>query len=210
MRSIFVVLGMFVVGTGVGCADVLGIEPWEDKQLKGSSSGGGDPGQGGGSAEDSTAENSASSGMIDPCHDGVQNGAETGVDCGGGACEPCAYAYGCSVDADCGSGYCPASRGYCIINDGRAVCGIEVMENPTCGDCVKNGAETDVDCGGECFPCRVGKTCTNDAECWSGSCSSGICAAGPTNTRCFSNADCASGKCAVATVPECKFDNCCE
>ena len=203
MRSIFVAIGMFVVGTVVGCADVLGIEQWEDKQLKGNPSGGTTTG------DDMTVYGSSSSGMVDSCHDGVQNGAEMGVDCGGDACVPCANTRGCSSDADCDSNYCPSSRGYCIAADGRTACGVEEEENPTCGDCVKNGMETDVDCGGECFPCRTGKTCTNDGECWSGLCSNGVCLAGSTNTRCFSNSDCSTA-CAVATAGECKFDNCCE
>jgi hypothetical protein len=35
----------------------------------------------------------------------------------------------------------------------------------TCNDGVRNGAETDVDCGGNCWPCDVGKSCVVDADC---------------------------------------------
>lgn len=206
MRSILIVVGMFVVGTGVGCADLLGIQPWEDKPIGGSSSGGGE-----GGTSDHTSSTSTNSGGIDPCRDGVQNGAETGVDCGGGTCEPCRDSYGCKNDSDCLSGYCPESRGYCITDDGRSMCGVVDPDNPSCGDCVKNAVETDIDCGGDCSPCRAGKVCTNDTECWSNSCLDGACALGAPKTRCFTNTDCSSGMCVGALLmSDCAFDSCCE
>ena len=42
------------------------------------------------------------------CNDGVRNGNETGVDCGGGACVPCASNLPCKVNRDCGSSLCDA------------------------------------------------------------------------------------------------------
>jgi hypothetical protein len=42
---------------------------------------------------------------------------------------------------------------------------------------VKNGAETDVDCGGGCVPCAEGKLCLANADCLSASCVAGVCAA---------------------------------
>ena len=48
----------------------------------------------------------------------------------------------------------------------------------TCGDNVKNGDETDVDCGGGlCTTCNSGKACRLATDCRSKICSSGICAA---------------------------------
>jgi hypothetical protein len=44
------------------------------------------------------------------CTDGLHNGAETGVDCGGGACPTCALGGACAVSADCQSGNCVASK----------------------------------------------------------------------------------------------------
>lgn len=35
----------------------------------------------------------------------------------------------------------------------------------SCTDAVKNGTETDVDCGGTCAPCAVGKACLVDQDC---------------------------------------------
>jgi hypothetical protein len=35
------------------------------------------------------------------CSDGMQDGSETGVDCGGPLCPPCQAGQGCNVDTDC-------------------------------------------------------------------------------------------------------------
>jgi parallel beta-helix repeat protein len=46
------------------------------------------------------------------CVDGIQNGNETGIDCGGGTCPPCPNGQGCNSASDCLSGNC--SGGLCI------------------------------------------------------------------------------------------------
>jgi hypothetical protein len=93
------------------------------------------------------------------CADGVQNGAESDVDCGGGACTRCAKGKGCTYDADCASGLCHLSD---------HVCG-----GPTCDDKRKDGDETDVDCGASCPPCAISAECRVDADCVSKACYSG-------------------------------------
>ncbi|MDF1696117.1 MAG: zinc-dependent metalloprotease [Saprospiraceae bacterium] len=76
------------------------------------------------------------------CTDGVQNGNETGVDCGGPDCPACptcndGVQNGNETDVDCGGPDCPAC--------------------PTCNDGIQNGNETGVDCGGpDCAPCGGG------------------------------------------------------
>jgi hypothetical protein len=40
-------------------------------------------------------------GAIPTCEDGLRNGEETGVDCGGDQCGPCAPGEGCAVASDC-------------------------------------------------------------------------------------------------------------
>lgn len=53
-----------------------------------------------------------------------------------------------------------------------------------CTDRVKDGAETDIDCGGgSCPKCDVNKTCASDGDCKTGSCSRLFCAlvSGPPN-----------------------------
>jgi len=102
------------------------------------------------------------------CTDKVQNGVETGVDCGGAnSCPRCAAGVGCSASTDCSSPlYCPAATPVCTA--------------PTCSDLVKNGSETDVDCGGSCAPlqtCANGKMCIANADCASSNCASMLCSA---------------------------------
>ncbi len=49
---------------------------------------------------------------------------------------------------------------------------------PTCNDGIKNGNETDVDCGGSCLPqkqCADTMSCVNFSDCMSGVCDKNIC-----------------------------------
>jgi hypothetical protein len=76
-----------------------------------------------------------------PTHtDGVKNGDETGVDCGypGGPLHTCKDGEGCT------------SSSYCV----SAVCYLGVCQAAACTDATQNGAETGIDCGGECSPCQ--------------------------------------------------------
>jgi hypothetical protein len=45
----------------------------------------------------------------------------------------------------------------------------------TCQDEIKNGDETDVDCGGSCDPCNLGQACLVSADCTEGTCEEGVC-----------------------------------
>ncbi|MFO7567894.1 MAG: hypothetical protein R6X02_34960 [Enhygromyxa sp.] len=109
--------------------------------------------------------------IVPSCTDGVKNGDETDVDCGGG-CDPCGDHQGCSIAADCQSGVCAGS--FCAA--------------PGCGDAVQNGDETDLDCGGQCNGCAEGKSCNVDGDCLSQYCAAGQCAA----ADCLVDADCSS------------------
>ncbi|MBK9259961.1 MAG: hypothetical protein IPM54_09015 [Polyangiaceae bacterium] len=80
------------------------------------------------------------------CSDKIQNGSETGVDCGG-TCAACGDGAGCTDGTHCMSGVC---------NDGTC-------QAPTCSDGVQNGSETSVDCGGSC---AVAESCNGkDDDC---------------------------------------------
>jgi hypothetical protein len=46
---------------------------------------------------------------------------------------------------------------------------------PSCFDGVKNGPESDVDCGGDCPPCDYGDVCVRARDCVSGLCAEGEC-----------------------------------
>ena len=60
-----------------------------------------------------------------------------------------------------------------VIPAGADIAGMQ----PTCMDTVKNGAETDVDCGGGMCPaCEVGKTCQKPADCKTNLCLNLACA----------------------------------
>ena len=96
---------------------------------------------------------------------------------GSGCATKCADGKNCSSSVDCASGVC--------LND--------VCRKPTRKDGVKNGSETDIDCGSTCDSaicflnvgpfCANGKICTTNDDCESYSCVGGTCAA----TTCSNN-----------------------
>ncbi len=92
------------------------------------------------------------------CENGVRDGDETSLDCGG-SCPACADGDNCSVPDDCASGVC--QRGRCLV--------------PTCMDEVRNGRETGRDCGADCGLCPGGEPCTSNDQCLSGRCRGGAC-----------------------------------
>jgi hypothetical protein len=47
--------------------------------------------------------------------------------------------------------------------------------NPLCTDMIKNGDETDIDCGGPCSKCAIGDRCDTDADCDKSICNGGTC-----------------------------------
>jgi hypothetical protein len=90
--------------------------------------------------------------------------------------------------------------------------------NPLCTDQIRNGEETDIDCGGSCGRCEVGSSCKINADCEDSDCKGGTCTAFPcfNNVRdgnetdvdcggdcrtcsggraCMAGTDCASGAC---------------
>ena len=101
--------------------------------------------------------------------DGVKNGTETDVDCGGSAAPRCDVLKGCASAGDCTTGVCKDV-------------GLGVQcQPPSPTDGVKNGDETDVDCGGTKAPkcvdakaCAVRNDCANDV-CNMGKCQPAIC-----------------------------------
>lgn len=90
----------------------------------------------GGVATSGNCNTSIPEGELPTCTDNVQNGDETGVDCGG-SCAPCPTCYDN------------------IQNQGETGvdCGGPCTACPTCFDNIQNGDETGIDCGGSCSPC---------------------------------------------------------
>ncbi len=145
------------------------------------------------------------------CDDGLENGDETGQDCGG-ACAACGEGAGCLSADDCASGVC--SAGICV--------------HPGCSDGVVNGGESGVDCGGPCPRCEPGQTCRTGEDCDGGVCTDLVCQApscddelrnqDETDTDCGGGCtpcedgqgcvvagDCAGGSCDLGL---CKSDTC--
>ena len=168
----------------------------------------------------------AGAGDTGTCDDGVLNGDEEDVDCGG-RCPACVVPCTCNVPEDCESLVCIDCQ--CVA--------------PACDDGVANGAETDVDCGGaDCSPCPPGMTCLLGSDCTSLVCLGGICLA-PTcedavqnqdetdvdcggsvclpcddGQHCATHADCASGVCLISVCGgppscdgglDCNGESCC-
>ena len=161
---------------------------------------GGSSGTAGGSGAGGESGRGGSSGTPDGCDNGVQDGLETDVDCGGG-CSACEPGSPCVLDVDCDT-RC-TSRKLCELYE--------------CSDDVANGSETDEDCGGpDCdLRCAAGAECRVDSDCESLLCREGGCIAGvcdpkssPCGTSdclcangrdCLRHDDCASGNCASGT-----------
>lgn len=96
------------------------------------------------------------------CADGVKNGDETDVDCGGVCGASCLEGDTCAVAGDCFDHVCDVMTLTCAA--------------ATCSDTVKNGDETDVDCGGDCgATCAAGDLCKVNTDCKGGACSGAFC-----------------------------------
>jgi hypothetical protein len=148
------------------------------------------------------------------CHDGIKDGTETDIDCGGATCPGCVVGKDCNVDSDCASpGGCDVTTHKCDANE--------------CHDGLQDGTESDVDCGGTTCPgCPVGDTCNTTSDCTTGEgcdqttktcdantchdgvkdgtetgvdCGGGTCATCPVGQGCASGADCASDYCYMGT-----------
>lgn len=108
------------------------------------------------------------------CTDGLLNGDETMVDCGG-SCAACPEQCGAHCwDHWLGDGVCDK------------LCNVEGCSNDkgdcdtTCQDGLRNGDEILIDCGGSCGPCPTpcNENCTKD---WRGD---GVCEEGCNNPEC--------------------------
>lgn len=134
------------------------------------------------------------------CFDGLLNGGETDIDCGGSStCERCGLNKKCIDNTDCISRYCEA--GFC--------------KEASCQDNLKNGYETDIDCGGIICPkCQINKSCMFNSDCISNYCNLNQKCDIPTCTDNVTNGnetdvDCGGScpKCAIGK--SCKIDSDC-
>lgn len=111
---------------------------------------------------------------VSPCNDGMQNGEETDVDCGG-RCPPCRVDQRCQVDDDCITVTC--LDGVCV--------------GPLCENGTRDESEADVDCGGECEAlCLLGNQCDSGDDCETGVChESNCCEPSSCGMRCGAAVD---------------------
>ncbi|MDY0002358.1 MAG: calcium-binding EGF-like domain-containing protein [Polyangia bacterium] len=103
------------------------------------------------------------------CSDGIQNGVETDVDCGGGDCAPCAEGAGCLENTDCRSGYC-AEGGTC-----RCLAGYAPDSQGDCADIDECATFTD--------NCSDDATCLNTTGAFTCTCHTGYLGDGVVCTR---------------------------
>ncbi len=109
------------------------------------------------------------------CANGEQDGDETDVDCGGPWCAACPTGSTCAIGVDCLSDHCVEDT---CAPPGPPTChGSPCGEEPaSCTNGIQDGDETDVDCGGSCFPCFTGGGCVSESDCANGeACVAGIC-----------------------------------
>lgn len=147
-----------------------------------------EPSEVGADVSDALGEEEGEAGL---CDDGVRNGNESDVDCGG-RCEPCLVGAACRTGGDCTSEQCvdavcceSACLGVCRAcsedrtgeangtcanvltgSDPDSECsGSYVCQDGACESCadgLQNGEESWIDCGGECSAC--GEICTNGVD----------------------------------------------
>lgn len=130
----------------------------------------------------------------------------------------------CGVKCDegfllCGDICVESGQGLCDVHEAceqnqdceSKVCSQGLCQEPTCEDGVKNGAETDRDCGGpDCGPCQVGDACLNDDDCapttegdWGGcQLPAESCIETGETTRTLTHYECQSGACTVREETE--------
>lgn len=147
------------------------------------------------------------SGNCGSCSDGVQDGMETGVDCGGPTCPQC-LGGPCNNLSDCGAGaqacvddvccnsLCDKPCEVCTVAQGatqdgtctpvtsgdpKLACGVQgcgVNGLCACSDGTQDGNEKGVDCGGGICPgCGNGTVCDGSNDCANGNCVNGYCCA---------------------------------
>jgi cysteine-rich repeat protein len=140
----------------------------------GNAGGAGQGGNAGGAGQGGNA-GGAGQGGNGSCTDGVQNGAETDVDCGGGTCPGCTLGQPCDVAGDCASGAC--TSGICAA---IASCGDGILQaGETCDD--GNTDDTDA-----CLSTCIAATCGD------GFVHAGVEACDDSNTA---DGDCCSSAC---------------
>ncbi|WP_338046387.1 hypothetical protein [Polyangium spumosum] len=160
----------------VGCGEILGLDDYELADSAGAGGSGGaaqtcgdgvvDPGEGCDDGNDVDGDGCTSC-VVEVCYTCTNNvGAPSictaktaGELCAAGLCDGAGQCVECLVNQHCGV------DGYCFENKCNS-----------CDDGIKNGDETDADCGGtHCQPCAQGKACLTNTDCATTFCTDGVC-----------------------------------
>lgn len=124
--------------------------------------------------------------MPGQCDNGIKDGDETQIDCGGSQCPAC-IGGACTESSECVSKSCVNNK--CVP--------------PSCSDKATNGTETDVDCGGpDCPDCQDNATCNVAEDCVSRICNNSICYP-PSCSDNISNGNETGIDCGGSTCPKC-------
>jgi hypothetical protein len=149
------------------------------------------------------------------CSDGVKDGSETDVDCGGPLCPPCVQGKSCLAGSDCKSGlfcadaFCCDSA--CGAGESCAACDIPDRQG-TCTDLPAgadgvtcNGADTcngDGACVGAGSAGHLGDLCASNAACFNDTCQAGVCKLADGDP-CAEDAACRTGRCLAGVCTTC-------
>ena len=154
-----------------------------DASSGGASSGGGSSTSSGGASTSGGIGDAATG--VDGSNGGTQ--PDAGPPPCGKLTTPCPVGSGCSGPADCATNLCLAGK----------------CEQPSPSDGVKDGDETDTDCGGSKAPaCADGKGCSAKTDCTSGVCTGDVCQA-PSPTDGVKNGDETDTDCGGTKAPKC-------
>lgn len=136
------------------------------------------------------------------------SGCQSALTCVVGTCRDCSVG-GCS-GSPCSSNTECVSGLVCSSGECRALCSAHPTSTgcvpQQCANNVKDGGETDVDCGGPCPDCGIGEGCSADSDCETGM------ACGTNNGACFRNSrsqrSCWPVQCQDGVMPdECGQEN---
>jgi hypothetical protein len=176
----------------VSCAAIFGMEEGEPLPAAGGAAAGGGGSAGAGATGGSQAGNGGAADLecvdVNDCLGSHDECLEP--ECDNGVCRvvPKDLYTACH-----GNQYCDGD-GNCVecINNNHTPCpnGEQCLSfqcvTPSCTNMLQDGDETDVDCGGSCAPCALGKACTDPSDCQSLYCA-GTC------QSCDSHGQCPSG-----------------
>ena len=144
------------------------------------------------------------------CSDGLNNGTETGIDCGGN-CGKCT-GDACEINNDCAGGQCAdklccnipctGTCQACNLSGSLGTCASVLVGDMDPGTCTDPATACD---GAMACKATTGKACALNSDCASNTCLAGFCRA-PNGKPCVDNAECASKLCSGTTCAPCGAD----